>query len=146
MNEHGGPAVVPPADGPKKDEQKPVLPEVLVLPSGGKVWFRDIEELNGRDFKEIRAAFNYGALNSADGDNRVTYQKAAAIFVTRWEIPGLPDLPLPGSLEGGDGQITDMLKWRDCRALDMALGEALVYMRMGVTDGDINVPLPSTAE
>lgn len=146
MERVGGPAISPPADEPKQDEEpKPVLPEVLVLPSGGKVWFRDIEELNGRDFKDIRAAFNYGAMHASEGDNRLTYQRAAAIFVTRWEIPGLPNLPLPGSPEGGEGQITDMLRWRDCRALDTVLGEAIVYMRMGVTDGDTDIPLRSTA-
>lgn len=117
-----------------------VLPEMLTLPSGGRVWFRDIEELSGRDFKEMRAAYNMAQL--AQGEGRKLYETAASILVTKWDIPYRPGLPLPNSEEGGEGAITDLLQWRDCRALDTALGEAILHLRMGVTDGD---PLPGAA-
>lgn len=120
--------------------EDPILPEVLVLPSGGRVWFRDIEELSGRDFKEMRGAYNLSQL--ARGEGRKLYEIAASILVSKWEIPNRPGLPLPSSEEGGEGAITDLLQWRDCRALDTALGKAVLHMRMGVTDGD---PLPDTA-
>lgn len=132
------PAVTP------NEEPKPILPEILTLPYGGRVWFRDLEELNGRDFKDIRAAFNAG-LAAGNGDSRTVYQIAASILVTKWEIPYLPNLPLPNTKEGGNGQITDMLKWRDCRALDVALGDAVLYMRQGLTDGDDDIPLRNAA-
>lgn len=125
------------------EEPKPILPEMMTLPYGGRVWFRDIEELNGKDYKNIRAAFNLAT--SGGNDNRAVYEMAASIFVTKWDIPYLPNAPLPGSEEGGQGSITDLLKWRDCRALDNALGDVLLYMRMGITDGDDNIPLRNAA-
>ena len=122
------------------EDTKPVLPEVLVLPSGARVWFRDIEELSGRDFKDMRQAYNLSDLSRGEG--RRLYETAAMVLITRWDIPYRPGLPLPGSPEGGEGSITDLLQWRDCRALDVALGKAVLHMRMGVTDGD---PLPDVA-
>ena len=122
------------------EDTKPVLPDVLVLPSGAQVWFRDIEELSGRDFKEMRSAYNLTQLSKGEG--RKLYEVAAMVLVTKWDIPYRPGLPLPSSEEGHEGSITDLLQWRDCRALDVALGDAILYMRMGVTDGD---PLPGAA-
>lgn len=111
----------------------PILPEVLDLPSGGKVWFRDPETLRGGDYKRLRAARRDFEANM----NRV-YEIAAALLVQRWEVPDLPNLPLPGDPEGHDGKVTDLLHWRDCHALTQAMAPAIVL----ITEGQVRPPAP----
>lgn len=105
------------------EDVPPILPSPLELPhSGGKVWFYDPESLRGKEYKRLRAAA------MTESATKV-YETAAALLVERWEVPGLPNLPLPGTDEGLDGQVTDLLHWRDLKALEDALAPAILLLR-----------------
>lgn len=108
-----------------QNDYPPLLPSPLELPSGGKVWFYDPESLRGKEYKKLRAA----ALTE---DANHVYEVAAALLVERWEVPGLPKLPHPGSEEGLDGKVTDLLHWRDLQAMEKAMEPAILRLR-GVT-------------
>jgi hypothetical protein len=107
----------------------PPIPEQLTLPSGGMVWFRDVETLTGKDVKTYRRAIG-GA--GSRGEATVTGSEVLAqILVTRWELPTLPGLPLPTD----DEKITDLLNWRDLLALEDAMAPvAGLFNGNGSTD------------
>lgn len=117
------------------DEVPPSLPLMIELPSGGEVRLKDPESLRGAEYKRLRMARRAYELDS----NKLgqMYETAAALLVVDWRIPGLPNLPLPGSDEGLDGKITDLLHWRDCHVLNEALSPAILM----VTEGRAHPPV-----
>jgi hypothetical protein len=108
----------------------PVIPESIVLPhSGGVVWFKSLDDVSGKDFKQLRKA-------SGVADPNAIYEAAAGIFVVKWDIPSLPNLPLPAA----DPHITDLLHWQDSRRLDNILNGVVAAMSMQEDDPGESLP------
>jgi hypothetical protein len=100
-----------------------VLPETITLPSGGMVWFRDVETLTGKDVKWYRRA-TFG--DGTRGENmNATSEALMYLLVVRWEFPYLPGLPLPSQ----DQQVGDLLHWRDLVALEDAMAPVMPLLR-----------------
>lgn len=95
------------------------IPEQLTLPSGGNVWFRDVETLTGKDVKTYRRVRYAG---TTAGERIIAASEVLAqLLITRWEIPDKPNLPLPT-----DNQtITDLLSWRDLLAIEAAIAPVI---------------------
>lgn len=90
----------------------------LDLPSGGWVEFRDPLELRGRDYKRVIRGIGDGTAGAATID---ILDGLIAILVAKWDIPYLPNAPLPAD----DIAITDELTIQDLSALQVAVRPAM---------------------
>lgn len=84
----------------------------LELPNNGWVEFNDPEALRGRDIDRFRAAWQ-GAAGAGNATNQVM-QTAAETLIARWDLPGLPNLPVPADQPAMWGE----LPWRTKRAIE----------------------------
>lgn len=132
------------SDGTQKTSK---LPATIELPSGGKVWFRDLDEqpLTGKDLRRWRTV-----LNELGRGNYVirSAELLLAMFVVRWEIPDRPRLPLPSE----DPKITDLLSAEDVQEIEDAL-EPMIDVLNGVANRKRNTgdtgpgsPTPPSSE
>lgn len=81
--------------------------ERLDLPKDGWVEFNDPENLRGRDVDRLRASWE-GARVVGDALN-ATMQIAAELLIAAWNVPSLPNAPVPSQTPGMWGE----LGWRD---------------------------------
>lgn len=84
----------------------------LDLPGDGWVEFNDPEALRGRDVDRLRAAWQ-GAAATGNATNQVM-QAAAEVLIARWDLPGLPNFPVPADTPAMWGE----LGWRRKRAIE----------------------------
>lgn len=101
-----------------------VPPEQVTLPkSGGIVRFRDVEDLDGITYNKIRdkalLARRYVITVSE------MLRTAAEELITFWDIPGMPNLPLPGEDEGKKMDSLGRLNWKDTRFIQEQLFDAV---------------------
>lgn len=82
----------------------------IKLPSGGRVTFKDLDDLTGRDFMELTAQISSDAVSTI----MTAAPVLAAKLITSWEIPYDARLPIPTAKGGQNslGQLTikDMRK------------------------------------
>ena len=98
----------------------PGVPGELRLPSGGWAVLRPASSLNGAHVRRIRTGLN----QDGDGDVAVaTIALTLSCLVVDWQIPGLPQLPLPS---GANPQHSlDRLPIDDFLALEEAVKPTL---------------------
>jgi len=84
----------------------------LELPNGGSVDFNDPEQLRGRDADRLRDAMANS--RTAGAATTAVMQTAAEILIARWDLPGLPNLPVPADQPAMWGE----LPWRTARAIE----------------------------
>lgn len=109
--------------------------ERLDLPSGGWVEFRDPLELRGRDYKRVVRSIK--ADSTAGADTIDILDGLIAILVAKWDIPYLPNAPLPADMI----TITDELTIQDLSALHVAVRPA---MKLINPPGDSRATGPGT--
>lgn len=90
----------------------------LDLPSGGWIDLRDPDTLRRGDRNRVRRAIKTDS--TAGGVLVDTTDALAAVMISAWEIPYLPEAPLPSQAPG----ILDQLTVADSNALDKALEPA----------------------
>lgn len=98
----------------------PGVPGELRLPSGGWAVLRPASSLNGAHVRRIRTGLNF------DGDGDVAYATISltlACVLMDWQIPGLPQLPLPSAANAS--QSLDRLPIDDFIALEEAIKPTL---------------------
>jgi hypothetical protein len=100
----------------------------LELPGGACVEFNDPEQLRGRDIDRFRAAWQ-GAPSAGNATNEVM-QAAAELLIAAWDLPNLPNFPVPADQPPMWGE----LPWRTKRAIE----EHLVPVVFEI----IGLPLP----
>lgn len=109
----------------------------LELPDDGWVEFNDPESLKGRDIDRIREAWQ-GAKNAGQALNAV-YQAGMEMLIARWEIPGKPNLPIPGDQPQFWGEIG----WRTKQAIEGHTAKAIGIL-CGFTGAPAGAPSPQT--
>lgn len=98
----------------------PGVPGELRLPSGGYAVLRPASTLTGAHAKRVRLALNH------DGDGDIANSAIAltlACVVVDWQIPGLPQLPLPTG--ANPQQALDRLPLDDFLALEDAVKDTM---------------------
>lgn len=113
-----------------------VPPEQITLPhSGGIVKFMDVEELDGIKYNIIRDAALLARKFMIPVSQMLT--TAAAELITYWDIPGRPNYPIPGSVEGRAMDSLNHLHWKDVRFVQEVLFDAVEVL---TADSDPTVP------
>lgn len=84
----------------------------LDLPDNGWVEFNDPEQLRGRDVDKMRLAW----MSATDAGAATIHvmQAAAEVLIARWDLPGLPNFPVPADTPAMWGE----LGWRTKRAIE----------------------------
>lgn len=106
----------------------------LDLPSGGWVEFRDPRMVRAREKRRVMRAINDPDKAAAMAMD-VT-EGIAAMLVERWEVPELPNLPLP--IE--DLNVFDLLTIPDYDTIIEAARPAMKLFFPGVTPDDAGKP------
>lgn len=98
------------------------IPDLILPKSGGTVRFRDDDDLRGKDYRRLRSYVLRDRPLVGDAGNHAG-EMAAALLVVEWDIPSLPNLPLPSIRQDGtvDPGGLDLLPWQDLSALDDAV-------------------------
>lgn len=118
-----------------------VPPEHVTLPkSGGDVFFRDVEDLDGEAYNRIRDAAAFARKMLMPPSEML--RQVAEVLVTAWSIPGMPNLPLPGSDEGKKMNVLNRLHWKDLRYIHEQLFDGIEV----VTSDTPNPTTPPTRD
>lgn len=112
------------------------IPDLTLPKSNGTVRFRDDDDFTGVQYRRYRK-FILG-----DSDDMDIKAYAAALLIESWDIPNLPELPVPtvsGNPEKVDAGSLGLMNWRDVQAIDVAVSPFVMEIvtgkpRPGATD------------
>lgn len=109
----------------------------LELPDGGWVEFNDPEALKGRDVDRMREAWQ-GAKNAGHALN-TAMQIGVELLIARWDLPGLPGVPVPSQ----SPQFWGEMGWRTKQAIEMHIA-TVVGVLCGFSGAPAGAPSPQT--
>lgn len=102
-----------------------IPPGAHQLPSGGWVLLTEESEHSGRDVYELRRALD---VKGSGSQGSAVLQTAIGLRVSRWHIPGRPNLPLPR----GNNTWLSMLTVADTLALEELVQDWAQWLATGV--------------
>lgn len=104
-------------------------PDLALPKSGGVVRFRDDDDFTGVQYRRMR---KFIVRDDTDDSDFKAY--AAALLIESWDIPDLPNLPIPvisGDPEKVDAGSYGVMNWRDVQAIDKAVSPFMLEIVTG---------------